>query len=288
MPQIPASQYPRFDTPLRITGDALIMSDLHIPYHHSEFSNHCLDLAAAWGVPNLILAGDAMDWQSVSAWGAEFRQGAKATPATGQILDMLASENIPQKHKEKFIAMLEQSGVLQPDASISGELATLREVLRILKRQFTNVYNVLGNHEDRLLRKLEGVLSSGDLMSFVLGPDHGIFTDAYYWCELYSAGQKYLIEHPRGAGAQDAIKLASKYRCSVIMGHSHAWSINRDISGAYWAIQTGCCADEQRMAYVTARHNTRPVHCLGATIVKNGYPYVLGEFSPWDDLARIF
>lgn len=284
---IPQSQYARFDTPLKITGDALIMSDLHIPYHHAEFTNHVLDLAATWGIENLILAGDAMDWQSVSAWGAEFRQNAKSAPASGQILDLLQQENIPAKHKEKFIAMLEQSGILQPDSTVSGELATFRTVLRIIKNQFQRTYYVMGNHEDRPLRKLEGVLSSDDLLSFALGPDHGIFTNAYYFCELYSGGQKFLVEHPRGAGANEAEGLAAKFGCHVIMGHSHAWRVTRDISGRYWAIQCGTCADEMRMAYASARHSRRAAHGLGAVIVRDGYPHVLSEFTPWDAMKRM-
>src|SRR5512140_1495847 len=67
---IPQSNMPRYDKPLTVEGNALVIGDLEVPFHHADFVNRCLDLSHAWGIDQLILAGDIMHFESFSAWGA--------------------------------------------------------------------------------------------------------------------------------------------------------------------------------------------------------------------------
>ena len=56
--KIPSSPYPRYDQPPELEGDALILPDAEIPFHHAEFINRVLDLAEAWKIKQMIAAGD--------------------------------------------------------------------------------------------------------------------------------------------------------------------------------------------------------------------------------------
>ena len=84
----------------------------------------------------------------------------------------------------------------------------------------------------------------------------------------------------------EAAGLAAKFQCHVIVGHSHIWKVGRDISGRYWAIAAGHCADEERMAYAAIRHSKRMSHVSGAVIIRDGFPWVLNEWTPWDRLKK--
>jgi hypothetical protein len=106
----------------------------------------------------------------------------------------------------------------------------------------------------------------------------------YYYAIVETEAGEYRITHPRGAGRTTAQDLAVQFHQHIIMGHSHRWSVNLDPSGTYWAIQTGCCVDERRLAYVMQRDAKRDAHKSGATIIRGGYPWVLRPDSPWEQL----
>lgn len=93
-----------------------------------------------------------------------------------------------------------------------------------------------------------------------------------------------MIEHPNSAAKNAATKLAAIYQCHILMAHSHRWSIERDPSGHFWAIQMGCVVDERRLPYASQRHNTKEAHRLGAVIVREGYPFLLGEDTPFSHM----
>lgn len=280
---VPASVYPRYDDPLRINADsALVLTDLHAPLHASEFLNKALKLAYAWNVKTLILGGDVVDFDCLSSFGADFA----ATPKVDGIIDIIQQENLPESERKKFIALLEKSGLLKPDAGISGEMAVTRDVLRAFSRQFDKIYYIMGNHEKRIIKRLETILSADDLLMLLVQDRRKWVTAPYYYCELTSGGEKYLIEHPYGSGEKEAEKIASKYNCHVIMGHSHGWSLKL-APGGHWAIQAGMCCDEYRMQYAANRHRGGgQVHAAGAVIVRDGYPWLLSEQSPFGLLEK--
>jgi predicted phosphodiesterase len=68
--QITTSTQPRFDSPPRLTGSALILADPHCPYHDAEFVNRVLDIALAGGVEHCVIAGDLLDMNAFSPFDA--------------------------------------------------------------------------------------------------------------------------------------------------------------------------------------------------------------------------
>ena len=71
------------------------------------------------------------------------------------------------------------------------------------------------------------------------------------------------------------------------MAHNHQICLQKDRSGVYWAIETGTCVDEMRLPYVAQRQTKADMHLLGATIIRDGFPWLLTEDSPWELLGKI-
>jgi hypothetical protein len=280
--KVPPSTFPKYDKPLVSQGDAVILSDVEAPFQHSDFINRVLDLAQAWNITTLHLAGDLLHYDNLSAWGSEWVQDKEEMLETF----MEAIETLNEKSKEKVREKLEESGLLE-NGTLSGELSEARKVFRSFG-SFKEIYVALGNHDDRYLRALDKALSPHELLHQLDRHEDKRWNVAPYYYTLIETEQGvFRAEHPRGAGKSTAIDLTIQYHQHVIMGHSHRWSVNRDPSGKYWAIQTGHCVDESRLAYVMQRSAKRDAHVNGATIIRGGYPFVLCPETPWDIMKRM-
>jgi len=146
----------------------------------------------------------------------------------------------------------------------------------------------MGNHEGRALRIFQSPLMPSELLVQVNQGNNPLWRTApYYYSHLDTCAGRYQIEHPKSAAKTMPAALANKFLCHVLAGHSHDWSLRRDLSGQHWAIAMGHCVDETRLAYAAQRHTTRDAHRLGAVIVRDGYPWLLGEESPWEGLKRL-
>lgn len=280
--KVPKSSFPVWDKPLQSNGDALILSDVEAPFQHSEFINRCLDLADAWGVQNLHLAGDLLHYDNLSAWGNEWVETKE--DLVEAVLDIVST--LKPKDREAARARLEDAGFLN-EGGLSGELAEARTVFRSFG-SFKNIYVALGNHDDRYLRALEQALEPKELLHQIDRHNDKRWKIApYYYTLIDTEAGMFRATHPRNAGRTAAQDLAVQFHQHVIMGHSHRWSVNRDPSGKFWAIQTGHCVDEKRLAYVMQRDSKRDAHVLGATIIRDGYPFVLCPDSPFEALKRM-
>lgn len=286
-PPVPQSSFPLWDKPLKSEGDALILSDVEAPFQHSEFINRCLDLADKWGIRDLHLAGDLLHYDNLSAWGSEWVQDKE--DLVDGVLEIVMSV-VQEKAKKDMLSEAKQrlidAGMLSDD-SLSSELAEARAMFRSFGG-FENIYVAIGNHDDRYLRTIERALEPRELLHQIDRHNDDRWHIAPYYYTLIETEQGiFRATHPRNSAKNAAIDLAGKYHQHIVMGHSHRWSINRDKSGEYWAIQTGCCVDEKRLAYVMQRDNAGDAHVLGATIIRGGYPFVLCPETPWDIMKRM-
>jgi len=279
---VPQSPMPLWNSPLESTGDAVILSDIEAPFQHSEFINRVLDLADSWNVTDLHLDGDLLHYDSLSMWGSEWTEQQEDLRDTlGDIVQML-----DEKRREQAVKLLEDKGIFA-DTTYTGEMKAAREMFKAFG-QFKNIYVALGNHDDRYLRTLNQAMSPNELLHQLDTHNDPRWKIApYYYTLIHTEGGTFRATHPRGAGKNTAIDLAIQFHQHVIMGHSHRWCINRDPSSKFWAIQTGHCVDEDRLAYVKQRDAKRDAHMNGATIIRNGYPFVLHMDSPWELLKRM-
>ena len=280
---LPKSSLPLLDSPLKSKGDALILTDVEAPFQHSEFINRCLDLADSWGIQDLHFAGDLLHYDNLSAWGSEWTESAENLT---EIVYAIIDEYVADRKREQALERLQTMGVMQ-SGGLSGELKEARSVFRSFA-SFKNIYVALGNHDDRYIRALDNAISPNELLHQLDRHNDERWKIApYYYTLIETTNGTFRATHPRNAGKNAAIDLAVQFHQHVVMGHSHRWSVNRDPSGAYWAIQTGCCVDEKRLAYVQQRDAKRDAHVLGATIIRDGYPFVLSPETPWDLMKRM-
>jgi hypothetical protein len=227
---------PRFDQPLHIEEDrSLILPDPHVPFHDADWCNRVIALALAFRCTTAIVPGDLMDWSALSRWGRQERVEAE------------------------------------------DEIGGGRQFLGSLARSFRRVAYTGGNHDMRLARITGNLLELRDTMEMFVRDTNVEITD-YHWLELISGGELYYIEHPKNASTVPGrvpAKLAEKLGRHVIGTHGHQWGQVRDVSGRYWAIDAGVCADPLRLAHINKVHSTRPVIYQGAVLILDGVPVLL-------------
>ena len=280
--KIPDSLYPRYDQPPTVQGDALILPDVEIPFHHAEFINRVLDLADAWKIKLMISAGDLLHFDSLSGWEPNWA----VKPNSGlseqdekRLMDLAMS--LPKNHQAKLMETIVDIGGQSEDSGFSGEMHHARTVLKSLDDCFDSFVWVLGNHEGRLLRAINSPVQPSELLNLMKLEEGKWQIAPYYYCLLETEQGTYRITHPKSAANGAARGLASQYLQNVIMGHSHKVFWDWDVSGRFHAIQAGHCVDEMRLAYAAQRDAKRDSHALAAVIVKNGYPYLLKEQMDW-------
>jgi ribosomal protein S17E len=278
------SPFEVFDNPLVMTGDALILNDLHCPYHHAEFINNCLSVAKSWGITQCIIGGDMADMKAISNWGDDFtdEETGEFSEAQSQKLHEFAM-TLKGKAQENLMNILEQGGVYKKEhTSIDIEIEITGKVFKAIANQFERVHVCMGNHDNWLLRRL-GQAIDAQTYQKILGVENEAWKfSSYYYTELQSGGQKWLIEHPNLAGKYSAWQLGANELCNIIMAHNHHVNWAFDRSGTYWAIESGCCADPARIEYNSKRHKGGHKPTMGAVIVKDGYPYMLNQKTNWD------
>jgi predicted phosphodiesterase len=266
-------------------GDALILPDTEFPFHDADFVNHCLELAHAWGIEQAIIAGDALHFDSLSQWEANWivisRKNTLSEDAENEMRALI--QNLPPEHQGALLSKLTE---ITEDAGEPTELMEAKKALLTLGSAFERIDYVIGNHDDRFVRALKSPMMPQTLLDFVGLTNPRWRIGPYFYSILISGGEKFRIEHPRSAAANTATRLADKFETSVIMGHSHAQDVRWSTSGRHYAIHAGCCVDERRLPYAAQRSTNQAAHKLGAVIVREGYPYVLHDRVDWQRLAR--
>ena len=276
------SPYPRYDEPLEMEGDAIVLPDIEMPFHHAEFVNQCLKLAEAWKIKQCIVAGDLLHFDSLSGWEPSWKN-ADEGEVTAKVEEALVdfAKTLGSKQQEALFGIIGNLGEKNEQDGMSTELKTAKQGVKELEKQFDKIDFVIGNHEGRLLRALQTALNPEELKTLLAVGDKWRIAP-FYFSYLTSGGIRWCVEHPKSAAATTAAVLAAKYGCSVLMAHSHHFSATTDVSGEHFAAEIGCCVDEARLPYAAQRHTRAPAHSLGAAIIRRGYPWLLNRFTDWD------
>jgi len=288
--KIPESPYPRYDQPPVIEGDALILPDAEIPFHHAEFINRVLDLAQAWKIKQMIAAGDLLHFDSLSGWEPNFqvedKKGALDDGDEKKLVDFAMT--LSKGKQQALLDITMDLGKKPAEHDYGEEMKHSRKTIHALNDCFDSFVWVLGNHEGRLLRTMDTPLPPSEiLVGMELRKDGKWKIAPFYYCLLNTEKGTFRITHPKTAANGAARGLASQYFQHIIMGHSHKMFFDWDTSGKYYAIQCGHCVDEERLAYVAQRDCKRDSHKLGAVIVRGGYPYLLHEELDWERMKKL-
>lgn len=279
--KVPQSPYPILTEYPKLEGDWIIFPDIEAPFQNAEFINHVLDLADSWGIRRAILAGDFLHFEALSRWGAKW-EGTVGNHKQEELAAFVAQ--LPRAHKANGEKLLVSIGIIG-EGTIIHEIGHAKEIARELGKMDRIIY-IMGNHDDRLIRKLEQSLSVTNLGD-LLRVNEIWEMSPYYFCTIETSHGLFRVSHPRGASQGEPSKLASQFLCHVMVAHSHRWSMTKDQSGKFWAIHMGHAVDESRLAYVMQRDVKRDAHALGSVILRDGYPYLLGENTDWEKMKRM-
>jgi hypothetical protein len=282
------SPYPRYDSPLEDTGNALILPDPEIPFHNADFVNRCIDVAVKWDVTQLIVPGDLVHLAAFSGWEPNWKsekKGGLNQKDERKLMDFAMT--LSKNKQQELIDAITHIGSRYADDDISSEITEAREVLRKLTQAFKTATLSMGNHDGRFLRTLNSPLEVSELTNFL-----GIGTwrvAPYYHSFLTSNDERFCLSHPKPSGDSTPVVWADRLQCHYLMAHSHKIWQSWSTSGVYYAWHIGCCVDELRLPYVGQRHNNaqRTPHKNGAVIIRDGFPWMLHEGVDWKRLGML-
>lgn len=157
---------------------------------------------------------------------------------------------------------------------VADELRTVERTLTALRKGFTRVLMLTGNHEERLARSVGGKFSLRDVLSHFLEAENIEFSD-YFHCYI---GNDWCVSHQKNASAihgRTPYFITAREQRHMICTHNHLAGMAFDISGRLQGIDSGMCADPAKLQYAMIRHNTRPKMNQGAVIIRKGYAWWL-------------
>ena len=229
----PTESVPQFTGAWRLSGDFLVLNDVHVPSTNWAFADRALEVAEAH-LPRprkLIIAGDLINGDALSRWDDLVR----GTP-------------------------------------LADELDYARQWLNYVSATFDEIYVTRGNHENRLLLSMKGQLHAPQFWSLFSDNRRAHFS-MYAYLDVISGGRRWHITHQRGYSQLPlsvARRLANKHGCSVISAHQHHSATGRDVSNRHTLIDSGGLHDSTKMAYVSLDDSTAPVMANGFVLLKNG------------------
>ena len=226
----------RFDQQVKVeAGSALLTGDWHAPFHDARWGDRVIELGLRRKVEMVGIVGDLVDFDAFSKYGRQERVEAE------------------------------------------DEIRSAEQIVTALATEFPQVVYSGGNHEMRLPRKTDNLLALRDAMGMFVRSPNVTITD-YQWFEVLCGGREWYAEHPKNAsviGARVPAQLAAKFHKNVAGFHGHLWGITMDVSGTWYGVDVGICADRLRLAYITKVHSTRPQVCQGALLIEDGIPLLL-------------
>lgn len=229
---------------LRLTGDRLVISDLHIPYHDNRAIEAAFRTAQRLGIRRFLVLGDTMDGNQWSKRG------------------MLLG------HQRRW-----------QDDAIVGE-----KMFKAFLNVFEGGEVVNGNHDQWAVEHYRGMVDPEWILPRMFGTDNRIAYSQYEQCELVSGGETFRLLHGANYSSANPLsvpqKLATKFGCHVVTAHQHHACQGYDISGRYQAVALGCAADPSRLLYLHKSPRTNPVQTQGYAVIKDGWCRAYGPNDP--------
>lgn len=226
--------------PIVVKGDAMIVSDVHVPCTNWDLSQRMCEIAVRY-LPEprtLIIAGDLfnLDW-------------ASTYPA---IADSI------QWKQEKVAAE-----------------ALIKEWLTV----FNDIVLTAGNHDRRAFKATSGSLWMDDLARMIT-TDKRVRTSEWGHCLLRSGGREFRVTHGRNYSVQTGNvgnDMAHKFAQNIILCHQHHGSVSLDRYKRYIVVDNPALVDQKKLAYVTLDDSKAPNMGQGFTLVRDGEPSLFLE-----------
>jgi hypothetical protein len=229
---------------LQINGDIALTSDWHAPYFSMKWLRRLLAVSRKLKIRQLAIVGDLTDFKWISTYLVRDRT----------------------------------------HGDLNYEFQVVISLLQVLLRNFDRIYWSRGNHEDRLLHRLEGhdmlpaladLVQQNEPWELFITPSSTMLLNATW-----------RLEHPK-TYSRDAARVASQlaaiFHKNVACGHGHFIGYKHDISGHYVGIDLGGMFDRGKQEYL---------HLGGVTTHPRWNPgfwvYHKGKPEPFDSALTIW
>lgn len=167
--------------------------------------------------------------------------------------------------------------------SWTQEKEAARNLLTIYAQTFDEMWMVSGNHERRILEKLDGQYDINDVLAASL-PSGKVKATVLDRCTVNTSMGKYTVLHGDNYAKKslnNGDEYAQKFQTHIISHHEHHAAMGMDRFDRYYVINGGGLFDPKKMSYVQVKSNTMAGMSQGFTMVKKGYPYLFGKFTDW-------
>lgn len=233
--------------------DSMVVSDVHAPFYNAILANKMIKVARKNGVKRLYIIGDLFDAKTYSRF-----------PTANNMSSSDAEE----------------------------EIRSISEFFRVCSTQFEDIYYCPGNHEIRMLNKLERKLQFKTLLKMAMSgiEQSGTVIHVTEYPRILMKGinrPDTWLGHPRDYSrirGRIPSRLASVFHTNIVTGHTHHLSLSTDDSNRYYTVETGCLADPSKQEYLAMEFTDLPVWHPGFVMIKNERPVLFddGMITDWD------
>jgi len=168
--------------------------------------------------------------------------------------------------------------------SLEDEADANRDLIKSLIKSFDTITLIKGNHEDRLGRATNGIITARWLLE-LWGKDameSGRMQYSTY--DKLHIGEKWIVVHPKSynrVSCQVAKQLAAKWQRNIINAHGHFVGYGYDVSGRNLAIDLGGIFDVDKIEYLNMKSTTHPAWNNGFGALKDGHFYLFDNNTDW-------
>jgi len=233
-PGIRTGQCRSYDDAIELDENAVIISDLEIPYHDAELLGYAVSVGKLFGIETLVIAGDLLACDALGHW---------------------PSEDTDEGSRYTMEDSLQDGG----------------RVLEGLFQHFKRICIIKGNHEQRGTRQREWGFFQ--MMQDKWADLGNLDISFYKWMTIQGARVEHFGAYAKvpGSVARDRAEIE---QCDVAGGHTHHFSMNFTKDGKHVAIDLGHCTRPETRYYKTVNGTTRhPKWVSGFWVLRNGYWY---------------
>jgi len=154
--------------------------------------------------------------------------------------------------------------------------AWMDEMLSVFER----IYIIPGNHDKRILSALQFEFTFPEIFELITTSKQvTVFEDP-----IVELNDDWLLMHPRTYNRRPGgvpIQMAAVYRKNIAMGHTHALSLCRDVSGINRCLELGTLSDPARTDYKTREATTHPMWNIGFSALLEGNIFLFDLDTNW-------
>jgi len=234
----------RFDHPLpnpwTLSGDWMVIGDLHVPYTDYDLAQHVTAVAERYleRPRRLLIAGDLLNLDTMSIY-----------------LQIV------------------------PPATWQQERDSARQLFAEWLETFDEIKIIMGNHDRRMQKFVNGAFDENDMLA-LLTTNEQVMMSNYGWCMIETANGPWRVSHPRNYSVNKLViadVLAQKYDSHIMSFHEHHLGLGFDRYGRHLIVNGGCLVNPEKLAYVQLDDSKSPAMQPGFCLLRNGHPYLFGD-----------